>query len=460
MKTIPILIAGLLVALTFASIPVMAAKFKLEASGIEPLYQSRLPKEVYQYSRSNGLQDITINNAAGEQVPYALLPYETLHPQNITTLDVKPLIVLPIDDSVLKSPNERSFTVKVLENANNSTQINLNSNTQVKNSKNIYLVDAGKKHPPLQTLRVEWIEGENALLRLNVQVSNDLENWSDVGHAVLLKTSNNEKLLLQNIITLDYATKARYLKISPSEGNGKLVLTKINAEYNSVHSLTPETLWHNLQFLKRDQDSKKDIINLDFESLGRYPASYLRVHLPQTNTITNASIFIRDRNDAPWQYYTTTSLYRMDKSGKNYNNPDVLLNSTAARYWRLQFNQSNGGIGAENPKLSLGWLPQTAIWNARGTAPFILHVGEDQKIVNMVRIESLIPDYKIDKVLQLTKASLTAEASANNLPTVPISSAWVTPIDYKRWWLWAGLFLGVLLLAGMAYSLIKAERNQ
>ncbi|MDP2070518.1 DUF3999 domain-containing protein [Methylotenera sp.] len=459
MKTTHILLAGLLTALTLAPTPVMAASFKLEASGSEPLYQSRLPKEVYQYSRSAGLQDLTITNAAGEQVPYALLPYETLHPQTITTLDVKPLVVLPINDSALTSPNERNFTVKVLENSSNSTQISVNSNTQITDSKNIYLVDAGKKHPPLQTLSVEWIDGENALLPLDVQASNDLENWSDVGHAVLLKTSNDGKVLLQNLITLDYATEARYLKLSPSEGNGKLVLTKINAEYNSVRSLTPDTLWHDVQFLQRELDTKKGVINLDFESLGRYPASYLRVHLPQTNTITSASILVRDRNDAPWQYYTTASLYRMDKSGKSYTNPDVLLNATAARYWRLQFNQSGGGIGAENPNLSLGWLPQTAVWNARGAAPFSLQVGEDQKFINTVDIAQLIPDYKIENVLQLTKASLTAVVSANNLPTGQTANAWVAPIDYKRWLLWAGLFLGVLLLAGMAYSLLKADRK-
>lgn len=460
MKTTHILIAGLLAALTLSSTPVMAARFKLDASGSEPLYQSRLPKEVYQYSRSAGLQDLTITNAAGEQVPYALMPYETLYPQTITTLDVKPLIVLPINDNALKSPNERNFTVKILENSSDSTQISLNSNTQVKVSKNIYLVDTGKKHPPLQTLSVEWIDGENALLPLDVQSSNDLENWSDVGHAVLLKTSNNEKVLLQNMITLDYATEARYLKISPSEGNGKLVLTKINAEYNSVRSLTYETLWHDVQFLQREQDTRKGVINLDFESLGRYPASYLRVHLPQTNTITSATILVRERNDAPWQHYTTVSLYRMDKSGKSYTNPDVLLNASAARYWRLQFNQFSGGIGAENPNLSLGWLPQTAVWNAQGAAPFSLQVGEDPKIVNTIGIASLIPDYKIEKVLQLPKASLKAEVSANNLPAEQTANAWVAPIDYKRWLLWGGLFLGVLLLAGMAYSLLKADSKQ
>ncbi|MDP1659944.1 MAG: DUF3999 domain-containing protein [Methylotenera sp.] len=433
-----------------------AESFQLEASGSEPLYQTSLPKAVYQHSRSNALQDLTITNASGEQVPYALLAYEALHPQTATTLDTKPLLVFPIKESSLSNPS--ALSVQIEKSASN-TSVNITSNETGTSEKIVYLVDAGKKHPPLKTLSVDWQGSEGVLLALDVLASDDLKNWSSIGHDVLLKTSADGKALLQNNISLDNATEARYLQIRATD-NATLNLTKINAEYNSVRSLTLQTHWQDVQFIQREQDDKKGVINLDFESLGRYPAGYLRVHLPQTNTITSASILVRNRNDAPWQYVTTTSLYRMDKTGKSYTNPDVLLNATASRYWRLQFNQSSGGIGAENPKLSLGWLPQTVVWNARGQAPFSLQVGVDQKIVNAVGIASLIPDYKIEKVLQLPKASLTAEVSANNSSPEQASNAWVAPIDYKHWLLWGGLFLGVLLLAGMAYSLLKADSKQ
>jgi len=41
----------------------------------------------------------------------------------------------------------------------------------------------------------------------------------------------------------------------------------------------------------------------------------------------------------------------------------------------------------------------------------------------------------------------------------PTQSAWVTPPDYKRWLLWAGLLVGVLVLAGMAWSLLKSSKQ-
>lgn len=460
MKT-SLYVIGLLTVLSLTAMPLLAASFKLEATGNEPLYQSTLLKEVYQYGRSDHLQDLTITNAVGEQVPYALLPYEDLHPHNTTTHDSKPLSVYPIHESQLKNPSELSVQLENLEKYAVTPSLTLQINSQVKDAKTIYLVDAGKKHPALQTLSVDWLGGEDTLLSLDILASEDLKNWSNAGHAVLLKTSTEGKTLLQNNITLGSPTEARYLQIRPSESY-PLILTKINAEYSSTQPLTPEIIWQEIPLLQREQDDKRGVINLDFESLGRYPAGYLRINLPQINTITSARVFVRNKSDTPWQYLTTSSLYRIDKSGKSYTNPDILVNAKASRFWRLQFNQANGGLGKENPNLSLGWLPQTAVWNARGPAPFSIQVGENQKIINSVVIASLIPDYKIEKILLLPKANIVLAASTeNNTGTETLqTNAWTSPPDYKRWLLWGGLLLGVLLLAGMVYSLLKTNNKE
>lgn len=436
-----------------------AESFQLETSGSEPLYQTSLPKVVYQYSRSNALQDLTITNASGEQVPYALLPYESLHEQVTTSTLVKPLPIFPIKESSLN--NTRDLSIQIEKSTVNAS-ISINTDKTNLDEKTVYLVDAGKKHPPLQTLNVDWQNSVGKLLSVDVLTSDDLKNWSNAGYSVLLKTSADSKALLQNSITLNSPTEARYLQIRPAD-NDIIGLTKINAEYNSERSLTPATLWQEVPFLQREQDDKAGIVNLDFESTGRFPASRLRVHLPLTNTITNASIFVRNDNNAPWQPLTTASLYRMEKSGKDYASPDILINTSTSRYWRLQFYQASGGIGQKNPQLSLGWLPQTLVWNARGQGPFTLQVGQNPNIVNNVSVTGLIPDYKIEKVLQLPKANLTLPTGALNnavSQTEKSVSTWTSAPDYKRWLLWGGLFLGVLLLAGMVYSLVKSERTE
>lgn len=460
MKTSRYLLAGLLTALTLTtaltSAPASAASFRLEANGNEPFYQSILTKQVYQYTRSDELQDLTISNAAGESVPYALIPYAALHPQTATSHNRKKLILFPIQESSLASPNK--LRIQLEKNVGDTT-LNVIASETTSKTNSVYLLDAGKEHAPLQTLIVDWQGSEGKLLAVEVLASDDLENWSHSGNAVLLKTATANNSILQNTITLDNATEARYLQIRLIEpdNNKTFNLTLANAEYSKVQTITPNLLWQRINFMARKQDHKTGQVNIDFESLGRYPASHLRLQLPQDNTITTVTIQIRNSTNKEWTYLTTASAYRLKQKSQTFTSPDVVLSPTVARYWRLQFNQSSGGIGAENPTLSLGWLPPTVVWNARGQAPFMLHVGENPNFVNSVDVASLIPDYKIEKIQQLIKANIVEEVSANTGAT---ANPWLTPIDYKRWLLWGGLLLGVLLLAGMAYSLLKTEQKE
>ena len=447
---------------SMATLPAIAATFMLDATGQDALYRTEVPKAVYQHSRSENLTDLTIHNANGEQVPYALLPYEALHPLNTTTHDTKPLPVYPINEYQLKNPAALNIKIESAGNHHLDPTVALKINSQIKDTKNIYLIDAGKDHPTLKSLRVDWLGGEGALLSLEILASDDLKTWSHAGHAVLLKTTADGKVLSQNRITLDNPTTQRFLQIRPSD-NHLLVLTRIHAEYSNLLSIAPHLLWQDLQLFSRELNQKTGEINLDFESPGRYAISRLRVMLPETNTITNVKIFARKSSNDPWQYTSAASLYRVIKEAKTYTNADITVYPTSARYWRLQFNQANGGLGSENPNLSVGWLPDTLVWNARGKAPFSLQIGNNPDIVNNVAIDSLIsnysiePELKIKKIQQLPKSSLSIESQTTIQSDAAATNAWTSPPDYKRWILWGGLLIGVLLLAGMAYSLLKSK---
>lgn len=321
-------------------------------------------------------------------------------------------------------------------------------------SKQVFLLDAGKKHPPLQTLKIDWQGIEDKLLSLEISSSDDLKNWNYAGSGVLLKTQTSGNNLLANTITLDLPTKARYLQIRPttSAPNVEFRLTKAVAEYGSKRTKTPPLLWHQLTFLNREPDDKNRLVNLDFETSGRFPASYLHLKLPQENTITRASILVRDKESEPWHFVDKALFYQILLKGKTYTNADVVISPQVARYWRIQFNLLDGGIGKENPEFSLGWPAQTLVWNARGKAPYTVQVGEKPKYVNRVELASLMPDDQIEKVQQLPNANLSIEVSADM--DNKVENVWTSPPDYKRWWLWGGLMLGVLILAGMVYSLL------
>src|SRR5690606_36198594 len=161
----------------------------------------------------------------------------------------------------------------------------------------------------------------------------------------------------------------------------------------------------------------------------RLPATWLNIQLPENNTITQAVVFVRNNKEQPWTLITTASLYRLNKEGKDYTNQTIPIPTTTARYWRLSFNRTTGGIGKDYPKLSLGWSPAIVVLNARGTGPFNLQVGEtNNSIVNAVPIAHLINPYDAKKVHQLPIAKLTLTS-----PVQPFNG-WDSPKDFKRFW--------------------------
>lgn len=457
MKSVTSLPLLLLVAAATFSTPAAAAEFQFDTQGGEPFYQSELPLAVYRYTQRDDLQDLAITNAAGEQVPYALLPYDELHSQETVSKKTQ-LTVYPIREGRLESPDDLRLE---LEKSAGKTTLNVTAEDAASRDRIVMLVDAGLKHPPLQHLTVGWEGHENQLLDLQILVSDDLKTWSGAGYATLLKTAQNRQVLVQDSIVLDAPTEARYLQIRPATAGDheSLQLTSASAEYRSVQAIAPPLLRQDLPFVGRDEKEVSGLVNLDFEAVGRYPASHVRVRLPEKNTVTSVTVLVRNRTDAPWTQLARASVFHLKQHGKTITNPDLVISPTVARYWRLQFSQSGGGIGAQNPGLSLGWLAPMLIWNARGQPPYTLHIGEAPREVNRMAITSLIPEFKPEQVRQFPKAALSHPTGVTAAQAEP-KSTWIQPVDYKRWLLWGGLFLGVLLLAGMAYSLMKSQSRE
>ena len=437
--------------------PAMAANFKLDAPGNKPFYQTNVPLEIYQQTHHSNLQDLTITNAAGEQVPYALIPYEQLHSATTSREEIIALAFSPVKINALQSASNLQLA---LEKSAATTSINITTNEAKPAASTVFLIDLGTKYPPINALLVDWQGDENALHNIQVQSSADLKNWIFAGDATLVNTTS-ANAITQHAIKLNNnwnsANNARYLQIRPADANdtGVITITKVQARYDVLQMVAEIALWQAPQLIGREIEDKTGRINIDFESLGHYPANRLKVRLPQANTITYATIFARNASNVAWKQVGYRELRRHKESEPLSSISDI--SAIDARYWRLQFNQAEGGIGAENPALYLGWLAPTIVWNARGQAPFSLAVGENPSIVNTIPIATMIPNYNAQKINNLPVANLIiAKQDAANPQA---ASTWVAPRNYKTWLLWAGLLLGVLLLAGMAYSLIKSERK-
>jgi Protein of unknown function (DUF3999) len=437
--------------------PATAASFKLDVKDSKPFYQTNIPLEIYKQTHNSALNDLTISNAAGEQVPYALVPYRELHLGATKNVESKIVPFFPIKISAMGNPNE--LRIQLEKNAGKTT-VDISSSEASASPNNAFLMDLGTQHAPLHELAVDWQGGENTLNNIEVLSSVDLKEWTFAGSATLLNTDQNvasNHSISQHTIRLDNNwSQARYLQIRPSQPNdkGTITLTEVRANYTTLQTVALKPLWQETSNIGRENIDKTGLVNIDFESFGHFPTDRLIVKLPQINTRTDATVWVRNATNEPWRRIANVELNSIVGA---YPDPDEhAIEPVDARFWRLQFDQSGGGIGADNPSLSLGWLQPTIVWNARG--PFTLAVGENPSIVNTIPISTMIPNYNAQTINNLPLANLIV--GNQDAANTPAASTWVAPRDYKTWLLWGGLVLGVLLLAGMAYSLLKSERKK
>lgn len=463
------LFSGLLVGSSlWLSSPAMAATFSLSTDANAPLYRTELPLEVYQYTRQDNLSDMVINNAAGEQVPYALLAKSLVHiapaaADKSVTLPIFGLQADTLDNTTVSGAEDLRLQ---LEKTAGKTTVTISQNSKAAAAGMVYLLDVGKKHPDFQKLILDWAQTESKMIAVEVLASDDLNHWNRVGQGILLKTSNAAGSILQNTISLNSPITQRYIQLHSINSAQAFSLTRAEAQSTAISNETPKLLWQTLANPKRIDDSKSGKTTIELEADGHFPAEFLGVKLPENNTITTVKISVRNKVSEPWRTVTSASVYRMaesNASGQNIEitNPDISIYPTVARYWQLEFNNATGGIGASNPTIALGWPTQVIVWNARGNQPFSLQIDEtesgQQVIANHLNIENLIPDFKPEKLEQLPFAQIKLQKSEVSATAKTAENTWSTPEDHKCWWLWGGLVLGVLVLAGMALSLLKSS---
>ena len=427
-----------------------AATFSLEASDVkstvqQPFYQTTLPAEVYQFTRSNNLADLHFFNAANELVPHAFV---SLPSKN--SVKIEPLKPIKISEDALK--NSTNLRLNIEKNGS-ASQITIEDHAQnMQDDKQIYLIALKDKHEAIQQLKFNWEGAEDKLINVEIATSNDLQTWTVSNTGNLLKTTNLTNSILKDSLAFSDIGE-KYLKITITKSAG-FALTGINAEIDEGVTAKPVELASALSFLNRSEDSKTAQTNIEFEAAGRYPAHALSIKLPQANTVVSLTVLTRNNSNEPWQHVTSGNAYQFNQAAQTLNSPDITFSPLTARYWRLQFNAAGGGIGSENPKVALKFSPHMIVWNARGNAPFSLKVGEDDTNTkpSYFALSHLMPEANASKVKALPISTLKLEDTDDNTPMWQVSEL---ESSHKPFYLWAGLGIGVLLLFGMAFSLLR-----
>lgn len=417
----------------------------LQVQGQSSLYQTTLPISVYQNTARSDLGDLRVFNAQGEVVPYMLL---TPTSEAAVQTTQSPLPFFPLKGK--SSTDMDSLHLHFQRNAA-GTLIDLDTHPGKTTSTPLYgyLIDASALKQSVHALDLELGAGsDDFATAIDLESSDDLKHWQSVlQNSPLIDLRYNGHRLQQTHLEFP-ALHSNYLRLRWDTGSAAPMLHGVQATSAAQHNDAPLSWTPAIQGQKLDGKA----IEYQFDAGAHLPLQRIRLTLPQTNTVVQATLLSKARPEDTWQTSGNVMLYRLQHDGLPLTNPDVPLRSTH-RYWLLRIDEKGGGLGAGVPEMQIGWQPHQLQFIARGEPPFLLAYGNR---------DIRAAEFNLQNVLAMPGQGSTALAPQPAIPGAQIISGGEahllpppTPLPWKKWILWFILAAAVLLLGWMALRLIK-----
>lgn len=323
-----------------------------------------------------------------------------------------------------------------------------------------YLVDLNALDRALRAIEFDWpVTPDGFAGKLRVDASDDLARWRTlVADAPLVSVEVAGHRLQQKRVELPQQ-KTNYLRlswVSPSTSRPPPELASARGALAEKTVDAPRE-WAQVEAAKVEKPG--DYV---FDLRSHYPVDRVRFELPESNTIVQVELLARDKADLPWRAVARGVAYRLRQDGGEITSPELAVGATADRYWLLRVDQRGGGLGRGAPGMQVGWVPHRLVFTARGAAPFQLAYGNREAKPTAYSIETMIPGYRDDAGPQIRAAKAGTQQTVSVRSVQALAQQELggdarreDAIDWKRWSLWGALLLGVLVLGGMAWRLVR-----
>ena len=461
-------------------------------SGEGPYHRLTLPAAIYSHAAHADLRDLRIRNAQDDAVPYAWLR-EMPSPRTVS--QAAPLFPVP-GHAVGAEGASPAFkigadgTLRLIEPPR--------SGAPAPAAGTDWLIDASQVSGQLLQARLELAPESEGVFGFTLQASDDLRHWRPVGGVQqLVRLRHQERTLEQLSVDLG-GTRARFLRLrwrDPAQG---AALAAVHIESQQAVEIKPQQEWSDAL-----APAHCSVDACDYLAPRGWPAQSLRIELAQANTL--AQVQVSGLIDAPPAaapasqpprllptlrhphlhrretpsaapgpqeiVLADTVLYRLSRDGQEVRSPALALDGVVYPRLRLRTQGPISQLGSAPPTLEFGVTPRTLVFLAQGQPPFRLawqSAAPDQGAPVLpdggaMALATLMPGGTATQALTAdtaqvrlpgAPAALMAPASA---PTGPAGKA--DGLAARPLWLWAALGAGLLLLAGMAWSLFASLKK-
>lgn len=450
-----------------------AYSLPLQVSGKQGVVAFQLPQAAYLNAMTARLDDLRVFDANGAVQPHAL---HRPQPEQAARRDSLTATVFPIRGGASPAAGGTSIDVDIRTRPDGSVMSVQTHAGKARASANVTLSSLildfgaaaqGDEHNPVRidALRFDAPPGEaNYNAEVWLQTSRDLKHWSTIGAAELSWLSNDDgQTLASNRLEFSPQT-FRYARLVWRRG--------APAEFAAIHAetLTPqrsepvrETLWIRPaavnEIERRAGDQPTELI---YPAGVALPVEQLSLRLSEPNIVFPVALGYYVEQPGRHANRTTewvfrpiahATFYQITQDGQTRRSGAVSVRPAHQPVWVIR--PLNPAVTAR-PELGLSWQPATLVFLAGGTPPYTLGFGRADAMPASQPLSQVAPGFSPRELAQLE------QARAGALQTGPGAASGSSAASqaglsarHRTYILWGVLFLGVIVLGGMAWKLIR-----
>lgn len=407
------------------------------------LYRVELGPDVYRAALSPRLDDVDVLDGQGRPVPAQLLAARA--PVEVATVRSSlPWFPLPGADA-----GRGGDLALVVERATDGSvvrvDVRMDADATAPAASTSWLVDASAMRGSIDALVLDWREAPSPLeATFRIEGSDDLRQWRVLQSSAVLFDLHGGGLRLRRD-RLPVGAAARYLRLVPLSGAGRLVVTKVEAERGEEPARVGPVQWLDLE---GRPGAGRDAEALLYELDGRFPVESVDVSLAAGAT-AQWRLYSRDEADAPWVERAGPWLgFRI---GDERSPPQPLARPLRDRYWKLEAMPAP----ARPPVLRLGWRPESLVFVAGDAPPFRVVAGSARAVRG---------DAPVARSLEAVRSARGADwqpplATLGQGAPLAGDAALRPARDWTTWMLWGLLVAGAAMVAAMAFRLLRGPRD-
>ena len=325
-----------------------ARGFTVEPEGEGPLWELRLPEDVYRTVTRPDLGDLRVFNRDGAMVPHTV---RRAAPLQVEAPAPQVLSFFPLRGQADEGVPGRSL--RIITDAQGAIINAISEDLAADEADRVaaYLVDVSALEEMPNRLELDWEGGAAGgfAATVDVESSNDLSAWRSVASGVTLADlRSGDAVLVHRNIDLP-PLEARYLRLEWPNSLQEVRLTGIQAFFRAqAQPPTRETT------LITGDPSNDAPTAYEFDTGGVRPVDQVRVVFQERNAVLDAVLLSRRAPDQDWRRRHAATFYSLERDGTQVQSEPADLAPTSDRYWRMEIEGRQDGAGSP-PSLEIGF---------------------------------------------------------------------------------------------------------